>query len=178
MDIRIRTAVDGDAPAITEIYNQAVALRSATADTESVTVESRMAWLAAHAPDRYPVWVAEQEGLVVGWCSLSPHRSGRMALRHTAEISYYIHEDYRRRGIGSRLIDHALEQCQSLGFKSLFAILLDVNTASIGMLEKFGFEKWGHLPSIAEIDGKECGQFIYGRRVVPSLKEFNVHWDA
>lgn len=166
MDIQIRIAVEKDIPSITEIYNQAVNLRSATATTEPVTVQDRHAWLAAHAPDAYPVFVAECDGVVAGWCSLSPHRPGRKALSHTAEISYYIHEDFRRLGIASRLITHALEQCPRLGLKSLFAILLDINAASISILEKFGFQKWGHLPNIAEIDGKECGQFIYGRRVV------------
>jgi phosphinothricin acetyltransferase len=166
MNIKIRTAVEKDIPAITEIYNQAVRLRSATATTEPVTVEDRYAWLAKHSPDAYPAYVAECEGAVAGWCSLSPHRPGRKALRHTAEISYYIHEDFRRMGIASRLITHMLEQCPRLGFKSLFAILLDINAASVSILEKFDFQKWGHLPNIAEIDGKECGQFIYGRRVL------------
>lgn len=166
MNIKIRIAVENDVPVITEIYNQAVRLRSATATTEPVSVQHRRAWLIKHALDAYPVFVAECDGAVVGWCSLSPHRPGRKALRHTAEISYYIHENFRRMGIASRLITHALSQCPRLGLKSLFAILLDINRASVSILEKFGFEQWGHLPNIAEIDGKECGQFIYGRRVV------------
>ncbi len=47
----------------------------------------------------------------------------------------------------------------------LFAILLDVNTSSVGILEKFGFEQWGHLPGVADFDGALCGHLYYGRRV-------------
>ena len=131
MEIRVRLAVDDDVSAITEIYNQAIEMRSATADTEPVSEESRRTWLSEHRPDSYPVFVADNAGTVVGYCSLSPYRPGRMALRHTAEISFYVHRDYRGRGVGSRLIDHAIEQCGRFGLKSLFAILLDINSDSV-----------------------------------------------
>ena len=167
MNIKIRIAVEDDTPAITEIYNQAVALQSATADISPVSVESQKAWLRKHAPSKHPVFLAEDQGTITGWCSLSPYRPGRMALRHTAEISYYIHKDLRGLGIGSCLISHAIEQCPHLGIKVLFAILLDINTNSTRILEKFGFQKWGHLPNVADFDGRQCGHLYYGRHIVP-----------
>lgn len=169
MNIETRIAAEDDVPAITEIYNQAVALRSATADLAPVSVESRKAWLAEHDPGRHPVFIAEEQGRLTGWCSLSPYRPGRMALRHTAEISYYVHEDFQGLGIGSRLISHVIDQCPALGIKVLFAILLDINSTSVEILEKFGFERWGHLPNVADFDGKECGHLYYGRRVGSSV---------
>ena len=165
MDTEIRIAVEEDVPAITEIYNQAIELRSATADLEPVSIDSRRQWLAGHDPAEYPVYVAESEGRLTGWCSLSAYRPGRMALRQTAEISYYIHEEHRGRGLGSRLIAHALGQCPGLGFKAVFAILLDLNDASVAILEKHGFKKWGHLPDVANFGDVECGHLYYGRRV-------------
>jgi phosphinothricin acetyltransferase len=163
--LTIRIAEPADLPAIVEIYNQAIALRSATADLDPITVDSRAEWFASHDPAVHPIYVAERDGAVAGWCSLSPHRPGRGALRHTVEISYYIHEEFRRQGIASRLIAHAIADCPRLGIKNLFAILLDINQASVGLLEKAGFERWGHLPRVAEFDGIECGQLYYGRRV-------------
>lgn len=164
---KIRVAVDGDVPAITEIYNQAVAMRSATADIEPVAVASRRAWLREHDPGRYPVYVADSDGTIMGWCSLSPYRPGRMALRYTAEISYYVHEQCRGRGVASALVAHAIDQGPQLGLKTLFAILLDVNADSSRLLEKFGFEQWGHMPKVADFGGSECGHWYYGRRLVP-----------
>lgn len=164
---QIRPAADADIAAITEIYNQAVAMRSATADLSPVSADSRRAWLREHDPARYPVFVADSGGTVTGWCSLSPYRPGRMALRYTAEISYYVHEQFRGRGLASALIAHAVDQSPQLGLKTLFAILLDVNKDSARLLEKFGFEQWGHLPDVADFDGEQCGHLYYGFRVAP-----------
>ena len=163
--MRIRIAQQADLVQIVEIYNQAVALKSATADLYPLEPDDRSQWLKEHVPEKYPIYVAEVDDKVIGWCSLSPYRPGRMALRYTAEISYYIHEGYRRKGIGSALVKHAIAQCEKLGIKTLFALLLDVNVASVKLLEKHGFAKWGHMPNVADFDGQECGHLIYGLRV-------------
>jgi phosphinothricin acetyltransferase len=165
MTTAIRIAAEDDLPAITAIYNQAIALQSATADTSPVTLDNRKLWLNEHPPDRYPVFVAEIDGSVVGYCSLSAYRPGRMALRHTAEISYYVDENFRQQRVGSALIAHTIEQCAGLDIKTLFAILLDINEGSTRILENFGFEQWGHLPGVADFDGRECGHLYYGLRV-------------
>ncbi|RLA44884.1 MAG: N-acetyltransferase [Gammaproteobacteria bacterium] len=167
MKVTARNATEKDLPAIVEIYNQAIALGSVTADISPVTVESRKLWLQEHRADHYPVFVVVNLNAVVGWCSLSAYRPGRMALRHTAEISYYVDRDARGTGVGSFLISHAIERCPILGIKTLFAIILDINTESAQILEKFGFSKWGHLPNVANFNGRECGHLYYGLRVTP-----------
>lgn len=161
----IRIANEDDLPQIVEIYNQAVAQGSATADLDAVTVESRREWFREHAPSSWPIWVAEGDLALLGWCSLSPYRPGRMALRYTAEISYYVHAAHRRRGIGSRLIRHVIRECPALGIRNLFTLLLDVNLPSVRILEKFEFARWGHMPDVAELEGRTCGHLIYGRRI-------------
>jgi L-amino acid N-acyltransferase YncA len=167
MNFEIRVATEDDLPAITNIYNQAVALRSATADISPVSLESRKKWFEQHKSGTYPVFVAEGQDVIVGWCSLSAYRPGRSALRYTAEISYYIDEHSRGMGVGSSLISHAIENCTKLGFKTLFAIVLDINRDSTRILGKLGFEEWGHMPNIADFDGLECGHLYYGLRVAP-----------
>ena len=161
----IRSATSKDYSEIVKIYNHAVDEKFATADTQHVTLESRKDWFAQHSAQTYPIYVAEQDGEIIGWCSLSPHRPGRKALRTVAEISYYIHKDHRRKGVASSLINYTIESANSLGFKNLISILLDLNKPSIYILEKFGFEKWGHLPEVAYIEGVICGQFIYGKKL-------------
>lgn len=161
----LRDATEMDLQAIAEIYNQAVLAKFETAETDPVTLDNRRAWLAAHTPDRYPVYVCEIEGKVAGWVSLSPYRPGREALRYAAEISYYVHSDFRRRGIATALIEYASGRAMELGLKTLFAIVLDKNAASVAILIKMGFEKWGHLPRIADFDGEECGHLYYGKRI-------------
>ena len=163
--MRIRNFAIDDLEVIVNIYNHAVDEKFATADTEYVTIDSRKEWFAQHSAETYPIYVAEENNEIVGWCSLSPHRPGRKALRSVAEISYYIHKDHRRKGVANTLITYTIEKAKELGFKNLFTILLDLNKPSIYILEKFGFEKWGHLPDIAEFGGVICGQYIYGRKI-------------
>jgi len=161
----IRPASTDDFSEIIKIYNHAVDEKFATADTEYVSLDSRKDWFAQHSPDSYPIYIAEENEDIIGWCSLSPHRPGRKALRTVAEISYYIHKNHRRKGVADSLIKYTMESAKSLGFKNLISILLDLNKPSIHILEKFGFEKWGHLPDVAEIDGVTCGQYIYGKKL-------------
>ncbi len=161
----IRLAQIDDLPAIVEIYNQAIPSKQSTADTQPVRVEDRMMWFAEHRPDEYPIFVADVDGQVAGWCSLSPYRPGRAALRSTAEISYYIAPAYHRQGIGTALIEHALAACPALQIKHLFAIVLEGNQASLKLLQKMGFGQWGYLPRVANFDGKEVGHLYYGRHV-------------
>lgn len=161
--MRIRHATSDDLPALVTIYNQAVALRGATADLEPVDVDSRRDWFALHSPDDYPLWIAEIDGASVGWCSLSPWRPGRGALRGAAEISYYVADGNRGTGIGSALIRHAHAAAAELGFRILFALLLDVNRPSVALLEKFGYAEWGRLPGAVAIDGVVSDHLVYGR---------------
>ncbi len=163
--MNIRTATESDWAEIINIYNHAVDEKFCTADTKHVTVESRLSWLKEHSENQYPIFVYEDENKILGWCSLSPYRTGRNALKTVAEISYYIHKDFRRKGIGSKLVLHTIEKAKQIGFKNLLAILLDKNNTSIYLLEKFGFKKWGHFPDIAHFENDICGQFIYGRKI-------------
>jgi phosphinothricin acetyltransferase len=161
----IRIAKLGDLPAIVSIYNEAVASSFATADMTAVSVDSRRDWFTEHEPTKYPIYVLEDAGEVRAWCSLSPYRRGRMALRFTAEISYYVQRDSQRKGIASRLVRHAISDCEALQIKNLFAIVLEPNTRSCSLLEKLGFERWGFLPCVADFDGQECGHLYYGQRL-------------
>ena len=63
------------------------------------------------------------------------------------------------------IVEYVLSQSKALNFKTLFAIILDKNIASINLLKKFGFVEWGHLPDIADFDGEECGHVYYGRKI-------------
>ncbi|TDJ69191.1 MAG: N-acetyltransferase family protein [Proteobacteria bacterium] len=163
--MNIRVAGKLDLPQIVDIYNQAVLLRWATADLTPVTIASQRQWFREHDPKTWPIWVAEENGAIFGWSSLSAYRSGRMALRYTAEMSYYVDETQRRKGIASALIQYTIDQCSELKIKNLFSLLLERNMPSIRILEKFGFDKWGHMPDVAEVDGTTCGHLIYGRKV-------------
>jgi L-amino acid N-acyltransferase YncA len=161
----IRLAQMNDLPAIVDIYNQAIPSKLSTGDTQPVRVEDKMTWFREHLPQEHPIYLAEVNRQVAGWCSLSPYRPGRAALRFTAEISYYIAIMHHRQGIGKALVEHAVAACPALQIRHLFAIVLEGNEASLKLLRKMGFEQWGYLPRVADFDGKEVGHLYYGWHV-------------
>ncbi|MBI9034112.1 MAG: N-acetyltransferase [Bacteroidales bacterium] len=158
----IRKAQLDDLEDILTIYNQAIKTKTATADTEPQSINDRIDWFHEHTQDKYPIYVAENDGDVIGWISISPYRCGRKALSATAEISYYVHADYSGMGIGSALIQYVLNKCSKLGLENLFAIILDKNINSINLMKKFNFQQWAFMPNIADFDGEKCGQVYYG----------------
>lgn len=165
MDIRDATA--GDLPAIVAIYNATIPSRMVTADTEPLTVESRTGWFREHVPEHLPLWVAEEQGQVCGWLSFGRFY-GRPAYRGTAELSVYVAEASRRRGLGKRLLGEALARAPALGLHTLLGFIFGHNAPSLALFESFGFTRWGHLPKVAVLDGIERDLVIVGRRCEPS----------
>jgi phosphinothricin acetyltransferase len=153
-----------DLTRIVEIYNSTIASRMVTADLEPATVESKRAWFDDHSADFRPLWVLRIEGEIAAWFSFQSFY-GRPAYHTTAEISIYIAEEYRSRGLGSFLIDKAIKECPRLGLNTLLGFVFGHNEPSLALLRKFGFEQWGHLPKVAVLDGVERDLVISGRRV-------------
>ncbi len=138
----IRIAAPTDLPRLVEIYNQAIASQSATADTIPFSVEARRGWFTAHVPDAYPIYVCVDENhRVIGYICLSPYRN-RPALARTAEVSYYLDYSRHGQGVGSALLRYALEDAGRIGKKVYLAILPEGNTGSIRLLEKRKHYVW------------------------------------
>jgi phosphinothricin acetyltransferase len=165
MDRTIRKIEITDLDAVNEIYNQAVRSKYQTAETEETSLEYRRSWYEENLSGIYPIYVVEEGGEVAGWISLSEYRKGRKALRFTSEVSFYIRKDRQGQGIGTQLLAFAINKAQEINIKTLIAILLEPNTPSIRLLEKFNFQKWGDMPNVAEFDGIECNHQYYGLRL-------------
>jgi phosphinothricin acetyltransferase len=161
----IRFAQTKDLKRIVAIYNQSVSHKNATADLDPITPSRGIAWFSQHSPESYPFYVREKNNKVVGWCCLSPYREGRLALKKTAEIKYYVDYSYHRKGIASKLVQHALDNCPRVKKRVVFAVLLEGNKIGIRLLKKFGFKQWGYLPDVAEFNGEPCGHIYMGRKI-------------
>ncbi|MDX1673098.1 MAG: GNAT family N-acetyltransferase [Balneolaceae bacterium] len=159
----IRLAEFEDLEAIDAIYNQAIENGFLTAHTEPLTRSEREAWFRRHNRERHPIFVYEEQNRVLGWVSLSPYRSGRQALREVAEISFYVDFDSHDSGIGSALVDHCVQQASFLQQRIYIAIIIEGNSASIILMEKFGFERWGYLPEVIHYRDEKRGQVYMGK---------------
>jgi phosphinothricin acetyltransferase len=163
----VRDAVEADLPTIVAIYNATIPGGMVTADTTPATVEGRQPWFRAHTPARRPIWVVEDErGAVCAWFSFSDFHP-RPAYHPTAEISVYVAETHRRRGLGDQLLRRAINRAPALGLKALVGLVWGHNEPSLKLLAKHGFERWGHLPRVALLYGIERDLVIVGRRVAP-----------
>jgi phosphinothricin acetyltransferase len=132
-----------------------------TAQLEPVTLESRRNWLNDHSADRHPFWVLEMDGEIAGWLTLKSFLP-RNAYRDTAEVSVYVDEKFRRRGVGCALLAEAISRAPGLGIIAIVGLIFAHNQASLQLFAERGFEKWGLLPGVARLDGVERDLTIMG----------------
>ena len=162
--LHIRDAQLEELAKIVEIYNTSIPAKLATADLEEITVESRVAWFHDHNSHHRPLWVLEEDDVIVGWLSFQSFY-GRPAYHATAEVSIYLVPSVHGRGYARVLIDKAISQCPKLEIKTLLAFVFGHNDPSIRLFEKYNFEKWAHLPKIADMAGVERDLLILGKRI-------------
>ncbi len=164
MNIHFRTAHFNDLPKIVEIYNSTIASRMVTADTTPVSVDSKVDWFNEHNETSRPLWVVEIDHAMIGWVSFQDFY-GRPAYDGTAEISIYLDNENRSKGIGARCLEHIIQTAPSLGIHTILGFIFSHNLASIQMVKKFNFEEWGHLKDIALLDDQYYSLLIMGRKV-------------
>lgn len=160
----MRDATLRDLPAIVAIYNASIPGRMATADLESVSVESRRGWFQEHSPSSRPLWVIEEGGKICGWISFQSFY-GRPAYHATAELSVYVAPDAHRRGYARQMVAEAIRRAPEFGLKTLLGFIFGHNDPSLALFKSFGFETWAHLPRVADLDGVERDLMILGKRL-------------
>ena len=148
----MRAAVEADAAAICEIYNQGIDDRLATLETERRTPEERRQWLKARGP-RHPVIVAENDGRVLAWGSLNPFNP-RDAYRHVADFSIYVERAERGRGVGRVVLARLIELAREHGFHKLVLSAFPFNAAGMALYEKLGFRTVGIYEEQGMLDGR------------------------
>jgi L-amino acid N-acyltransferase len=139
----LRPAVESDMPAINEIYNYYVLHSTCTYQEEPEPLINRYQWFHAHL-NKFPVMVAESNGRIVGWGSLSPYHP-RSAYRHTVENSVYVHHERQQRGIGSLLLQDLILKAGALGLHAIIAAIDSDQVHSLALHAKFKFQHVGRL---------------------------------
>ncbi len=152
-EITIRDAGSADAEAIAEIYNQGIADRVATLETQLRTTEERAQWLAAKG-HRHPVIVAvDGDGSVVGWGSLNQFNP-RPAYDHVVEFSVYVGRDQRGRGIGDALLTELEARARSLGYHKMVLAAFPWNAGGMRLYQKHGFTTVGVYREQGRLDDR------------------------
>ncbi|MFC3157495.1 GNAT family N-acetyltransferase [Chryseobacterium arachidis] len=150
---------------IVEIYNSTIPSRMVTADTEPVSVESRLQWFKEHNAETRPLWIIEdQKNKTMGWVSFSSFY-GRPAYNGTVEMSIYMDESCRGKGLGKKVLQYCIDNAGKFGVKTLLGFIFLHNEPSLKLFRHFGFEDWGVFRDVAVLDGVERTLVILGKRV-------------
>jgi phosphinothricin acetyltransferase len=153
----IRGLEERDWPAVKAIFEEGIATRAATFETEAPCWED---WDGAHLSLRL---VAEEDGEVVGWAALSPY-SARECYRGVAESSVYIAEQVRGRGIGRALMERLVRDSEEAGFWTLQAGVFPENEESLALHGRCGFRVVGVRERIGRLDGEWRDVVLLERR--------------
>ncbi|KGQ62378.1 GNAT family N-acetyltransferase [Gallibacterium anatis] len=144
----IRPAQQQDLPALLAIYNHEILNGVATFDLQPKSLAERQSWFDEHNKNNHPLLVAEQDGEVLGYASLSRYAE-KAAYNSTVELSVYIAPSARRQGIASQLMHAVIELAKKDNATHLIVSLITgTNQASISLHQKFGFNKVGTLHQV------------------------------
>jgi phosphinothricin acetyltransferase len=141
--VAVRPAARADCGAIRDIYNHYVLEDTCTWATEPETLDERLDWFDHHGPD-HPVFVAEADGRVIGWASLSVYNP-RRGYRRTVENSIYLDPRWRGRGVGGRLLARLIAAARERGHHTIIAGISAEQAASVALHAKHGFVHAGRL---------------------------------
>lgn len=157
--VEIRDLSRADWPEVSRIYAEGIATRNATFET---TLPSWEEWDAAHLEQHR--FVAEAAGRLVGWIAAVPV-SSRCCYAGVAEISTYVAEGERGRGVGAALLERLIDSTEADGIWTLETGVFPENRASLALLDRFGFRKVGVRERLGRLDGVWRDVVLLERRV-------------
>jgi L-amino acid N-acyltransferase YncA len=166
MTMTIRRATEKDAPAIAAIYNQGIAERGATFETEPRSADDIVARLADG--DRFPLLVAADGPTVLGWAGLSAYRP-RACYAGIAEFSIYLDRDARGRGLGRSLLTALIDAARERGYWKLLSRIFPCNTPSLALCRACGFREVGVYEKHGRVDGQWLDAVIVERLIPENL---------
>jgi len=145
--ILVRTATANDLPAMLIIYNDIIINTTAVYDYEPHTIEMRQQWFATKQEQGFPIFVAEENGVIVGFSSFGTFRTWT-GFKHTVENSIYVSADHRGKGIGKLLLPPLIDAAKKLKLHAIVAGIDATNMTSIKLHKKFGFVEVAHFKEV------------------------------
>ncbi|ELA08932.1 N-acetyltransferase GCN5 [Moraxella macacae 0408225] len=162
-----RLAKPQDLPELVDIYNESIVTKQSTAVLEPLTVSDLQDWFVEHhenANRPMIVAVCQQSDRVLGYGCFSDLYP-RPAYHISAEISVYVANDAKGRGIGRyfvQLLQHIAPAC---GVAQMVAKIFAHNQPSLNLFEKQGFSQWGYLPKVCDMGDFIADVVILGQEV-------------
>ena len=146
-------------PQVKEIYEHGIASGNATFETQAPTWEE---WDKSHMKKCRLVAVDENEK-VIGWAALSLV-SSRCVYAGVAELSVYVHQNQRGKGIGKKLLEALIHESEKENIWTLQAGIFPENIASLKIHEQCGFRKVGYHEKIGKMKNVWRDDILLERR--------------
>jgi L-amino acid N-acyltransferase len=150
--VALRLARPDDAEATRQIYNLEVTTSTVTFDLVPRSLDEQRRWIGARS-GAHAVVVAEDDGEIVGFGSLSPWRD-RPAYATSVEDSVYVRRDYQGRGVGKTLLTELVRVGRAHGFHAVFARIVGGHESSVALHRALGFEVVGTEREVGRKFGK------------------------
>ena len=147
-----RLATTADAAAIARIYNEGIADRVATFETEPRSAADIERALRERA-GRYPTVVVERDGVVVAWAAAALYRP-RECYAGIGEFSVYVGREARGRGLGRAAMAALIAESEKRGLWKLVSRIFPENAASLALCRSLGFREVGTYRRHGRLDGE------------------------
>lgn len=147
MDFIIDELKSEDWERVSKIYIEGIETGNATFETD---IPSWNSWVSAHISECSIV--ARNGDNILGWAALSP-TSKRKVYSGVAEVSVYVSENYRKKGIGLALFKKLIALSEENGIWTLQAGIFPENKASVDLHKKCGFRIVGIREKLGKMDG-------------------------
>lgn len=152
--VRLRGATPDDGAACAALYAPIVERTVISMEIQPPDAAAMAERIAATLPT-HPWLVAERDGAVVAYAYAAPHRS-RAGYRWSADVSAYVAEPERGRGLGRALYRRLIATLTLQGFANAYAGIALPNPASVGLHEGLGFRPVGVYRNV----GFKLGRWI------------------
>jgi len=159
----IRPATEADCPGIIEIENREIAENFAHFGQTPTALEQCVSNFRARG--KHPWYVAEEDGLIVGYAKAGPWRV-RESYQFSCEVGVYIRPEWQGKRVGRLLYEQLIPAVRASGFRTIVAGIAQPNPASVRLHESFGMKYVGTLPDV----GFKFGKWI-------SVGYWVIHWD-
>lgn len=161
----IRKAEIKDIEALLDIYNYEVENTTATFDLNKKTIEQWTTWYENHNIGNHPLIVAEVDGVVAGYASLSTYRE-KEAYKSTVELSVYVATSFRRQGVATALMEEIIRLArEDETTHTVVSVITSENNESVRLHEKFGFTFSGTIHEVGMKFGRYLGISNYELQV-------------
>ncbi len=134
----IRDAKREDVPQLLNIYNDVILHTTAVYSYHQHSLEMRYQWFDERIKTGFPVFVAEENGIITGFSSYGHFRAWP-AYKYTVENSVHVHKEYRGKGIAKLLLKALVDDAKQSNYHAMIAGIDAANEISIKLHEGFGF---------------------------------------